>query len=150
MEDCQIVELFLQRDEKAISETERKYGAYIDAISFGILRDPSDTEEIKNDTLFELWKSIPPQIPRNFKAFLTTVTRRVSLNRYKQIKRSGRQNEIDLTDEELEKCLPGKGEIDERLNAEALSLLLDSFLREQSDEERRAFMLRYFYYKNIE
>ena len=39
MQDETIVALYWQRDEKAISETERKYGRYLSKIAYNILSD---------------------------------------------------------------------------------------------------------------
>ena len=50
MEDGQIIELFWQRNEQAISETDQKYGAYCRQISKNILVNDSDSEENVNDT----------------------------------------------------------------------------------------------------
>ena len=50
MDDVKIVSLYLQRDESAIGETEKKYGAYLRRISMNILDNASDSEENVNDT----------------------------------------------------------------------------------------------------
>lgn len=141
--------MFLVRNEAALSETERRYGAYIGTVSFGILRDRADAEEIKNDTLLALWQSIPPHVPENFKAFLTTVVRRKSLNLYKHKQHRAESCLVNLSDEELEGCLPSPETVDQRLDAEALSKLLDAFLRQQTRAAQRVFVLRYYFYKNV-
>ena len=53
MEDETIVKLLLARDDSALGQIERKYGAYIGSVSLSILRDLRDTEEVKNDVLGE-------------------------------------------------------------------------------------------------
>ena len=40
MEDTQIIELYFQRSESAISETDQKYGAYCNTIAYNILQMP--------------------------------------------------------------------------------------------------------------
>ena len=50
MDDVFIVEMFWQRDENAINETEKKYSRYLYKIAYNILADPEDCEESVNDT----------------------------------------------------------------------------------------------------
>ena len=63
MEDLQIIDLYNQRDENAISETAKKYGAFCESIAFNILTIAADVEECVNDTYLQAWNSIPPQQP---------------------------------------------------------------------------------------
>ena len=66
MEDREIVELYWQRSESAIAETESKYGAYCRYIARNILRDREDSEECVNDAYLGVWNSScsPPSAPR--------------------------------------------------------------------------------------
>ena len=50
MEDEQIVQLYWERSDRAISETAYKYGTYCRSIAQNILQNPEDAEEIVNDT----------------------------------------------------------------------------------------------------
>ena len=50
MEDDQIIELYWNRDENAITETGRKYGAYCRKVALNILQNEEDSEECVNDT----------------------------------------------------------------------------------------------------
>ena len=144
MEDRSIVQLYLLRNEEALSQTENKYGAYIGAVALNILGNLSDMDEAKNDVLMALWNSIPPNEPENLKAFLTTVARRVSLN---LLRSKRRQNEalVDLTCEELDACMPERASVEEALNEKELKRALSAFLSKLSDDERRVFICRYFY-----
>ena len=49
MKDDMIVELYWQRDETAIRETEAKYGHYLKRIAYNILSDWEDARESVND-----------------------------------------------------------------------------------------------------
>ena len=44
MEDTEIIELYFNREEQAIKESENKYGNYCWSIAFGILDNKEDTE----------------------------------------------------------------------------------------------------------
>ena len=48
MRDEQIVALYWDRNEDAIRETERKYGAYLSKIAYNILSDFEDGKECVN------------------------------------------------------------------------------------------------------
>ena len=68
MEDEKILQLYWDRDEAAIYETDCKYGHYLTRIARNVLSDPEDSRESVNDTYYAAWNSIPPQRP----AVLTT------------------------------------------------------------------------------
>ena len=61
MEDDAIVELYWQRSEEAIVQTDRKYGRYCRTIAYNILQDQDDCDECLNDTYMRAWNIIPPQ-----------------------------------------------------------------------------------------
>ena len=55
MEDAAIVDLYWQRSDLAISETDKKYGRYCHTIAYQICNDNEDAEECVNDTWFRAW-----------------------------------------------------------------------------------------------
>ena len=61
MEDQEIVQLFWERSESAIKETEIKYGARLHYLAMKILNSRLDAEESVNDTFLETWNTIPPK-----------------------------------------------------------------------------------------
>ena len=67
--DDAIVELYWQRDEAAISETDKKYGKYLLVIADNIVHNRLDSEECLNDTYLGTWNAIPPAKPKLFMAF---------------------------------------------------------------------------------
>ena len=82
MEDKQIIELYFARNESAIAETDKKYGAYCRAVAYRILEDRLDSEEIANDTYLRLWNSIPPQRPDPLKPYVGRISRNLALDVY--------------------------------------------------------------------
>ncbi|MBO7633188.1 MAG: RNA polymerase subunit sigma-70, partial [Lachnospiraceae bacterium] len=78
MEDSRIVGLYMERDESAIAESQRKYGRYCFAVAHNILRDREDAEECVNDTFLAAWNAIPPHSPEILSTFLGKITRRLS------------------------------------------------------------------------
>ena len=82
MKDSQIVELYWNRDERAIRETSTRYGRYCYAIADNILHDPEDAEECVNDTWMRAWNAMPPQRPGRLRMFLAKITRNLSFDRF--------------------------------------------------------------------
>ena len=81
MEDKQIIELYNERSEAAISETAEKYGKYCYTIAYHILDNEQDSEECVNDTYLKTWETIPPQYPNKLSAFLGKIIYLKSENR---------------------------------------------------------------------
>ena len=81
MTDEQIVALYWERSENAITETSKAYGRYVHYIAYSILRDDEDSAEIVNDTYLKTWNTIPPERPNSLKTFLGMITRQLSINR---------------------------------------------------------------------
>ena len=57
MDDKQIIELYFDRNEQAIKETDVKYGAFCHRIAMNILDIHEDAEECVNDTYYSVWYS---------------------------------------------------------------------------------------------
>ena len=150
MEDGQIVDLFWQRDEAALTETKNKYGRYCFSIANNILHDREDAQECVNDTYLGAWNAIPPHRPQVLSTFLGKITRRLSLKKYRDRtadKRGG--GAIEASIDELEELIPDGQSIDEGLNAQELAKTLAGFVGTLSDNERRVFMCRYWYFDSI-
>ncbi|MUU13016.1 MAG: hypothetical protein EP146_17850 [Oscillibacter sp.] len=99
MEDTEIIDLYWQRDQRAIDETHGKYGGFLAGIAWNILRSHSDAEECVNDTYLRTWNAIPPARPSAFRAWLGRIVRNLSLDRWKQsrtAKRGGDGMEVLL------------------------------------------------------
>ena len=82
MEDKQIVDLYWQRSDLAISETNQKYGRYCRTIAYNICGIAEDAEECVNDTWFRAWNLMPDQRPSVLsvspEAFLLIVSRQTT------------------------------------------------------------------------
>lgn len=150
MEDKQIVDLYWERSESAISETQRKYGKYCYFIAHNILYNIEDSEECVNDTYMRAWNSMPQQRPSVLKTFLGKITRNLALNRYKALstnKRNGGQVPFAL--DELHECIPGEDNTANIVDDLTLTEILNHFLASLSEEQRKIFMRRYWYLSSI-
>lgn len=151
MTDEMIVELYWQRDERAIKETELAYGGYIRYVAYAILRDESDADEITNDTYLKAWNSIPPQRPKPLKAFLGRIARQLSLNRAEYntaAKRGGAQYPLAL--DELLECVADPDTTPDSADLIALRDVINAFLRTLPTDARRMFIRRYWYMDSIQ
>lgn len=106
MEDPEILELFFSRSERAIGETSRKYGAYLNQIAYSILRVREDTEEIVQDTYLAAWNTIPPQRPNVFRHYLSRITRNLAFDRLDYMTAKCRNPHMNVVLSELEECIP--------------------------------------------
>ena len=150
MEDKQIVDLFWERSESAISETQRKYGKYCYFIAHNILCSIEDSEECVNDTYMRAWNSMPQHRPSVLKTFLGKITRNLALNRYKTLSADKRNSgQMPLALEELKCCVPGEDNTANIVDDLALTEIFNRFLASLSEEQRRIFMRRYWYLSSI-
>ena len=148
MEDLKIIELYEQRDEAAIEQTQLKYGSYLNAIACNILRSREDSEECLQDSYVKTWNAIPPAKPKSLKAFIARITRNTALDRYSSLtaeKRGG--GETALVYEELSECLAEKamGLPENELELKELTALINEMLKGLSKGSRNIFVLRYWY-----
>ncbi len=145
MEDSQIIELYWERSEEAISETAKRYGKLCRHIALNIVGNHSDAEECENDTYVAVWNAIPPNRPNSLSAFLSRITRNIALNRYDYNKAQKRNHEFDLVLSELEECIPGKSTVEEAYEEGVVAAMIDAFLAGLSKEKRVIFVRRYWY-----
>ena len=82
MEDKAIVDLYWQRSDQAIPETDWKYGRYCHAIAYNIITNYEDAEECVNDTWFRAWNLMPDKRPAILSTFLGTISRNLALGRW--------------------------------------------------------------------
>ena len=150
MEDRNIIALYLERNQDAIAETEKKYGRYCYSIAYNILYNVEDAEESVNDALMNAWNSIPPHMPSILSAFMGKLTRYVSLKKWRYARTQKRGGgEIDLVYEELSDCIPGGKSVEEELQEKELAEIIDCFLDELPAAERHIFICRYWYFDDI-
>ena len=151
MDDARIVALYWERSDAAIPETASKYGSYLASISQNILASREDAEECVNDTYHDAWNAMPPHRPSILSTFLGKITRRISIDRWRQLtaeKRGG--GELTLALDELEDCVSGTGSIENEMERRELEKLFNDFLNALPVTERRVFLCRYWYMDSIQ
>ena len=151
MNDNQIIELYWERSEDAISQTAVKYGGYCYMIAHNILANREDSEESVNDTWLAAWNTMPPKRPRYLAAFLGKMTRYISLDRWKKrtaLKRGS--GEVPLVLDELEECIVGEDSVEKEYLQKEFARALNQFLEKLPKTERQVFLCRYWYMDSIE
>lgn len=143
MEDQAIISLYLARSEAAIKETKEKYNAYCSSIAYNILGSFEETEECISDTYLRVWNSIPPEHPRNFKAYLGRIAANLALSRYRKNHAKKRSSFTEVLDE-ME--VADFGDPCDELEQKELARVISEFLRKLSPGKRQLFLFRYWYY----
>lgn len=146
MNDREIVNLYWQRSEQAIRETEIKYGKYCRIIAFNILENSQDSEECVNDTWFAAWNSMPDKRPERLDPFLGRITRNAALTKItkKNAKKRG-GGEFELALEELDACIPSGCSLEQEAEAKELSRAINMFVGTLPEEEQLVFIGRYWF-----
>lgn len=148
MDDSKIIELYFQRDDRAIRETQIKYGKLCHRIAYNILSNREDSEECVNDTYVGLWNTIPPARPGNLMAFVCKITRNLSLKRLEYLKREKRSASVLIPLEELDGVLPDESYAP-GVSDETVGKLISEFLYTQKEEVRNVFICRYYFFDSV-
>ena len=152
MEDTAIIDLYFERNEKAIEETDRKYGNYCYTVADNVLNNREDSEECVSDTWLRAWNSMPPKRPSVLRAFLAKITRNLAFDRYRArnaAKRGSGMMEAVL--DELWECadVTGNWNAEEAYEAKELKEAINRFANSLPERECSLFVRRYFFVEAI-
>ena len=150
MEDAEIIRLYWLRNETAIAESEKAYGAYCFTVANNLLDSPPDAEECVNDTWLKAWGAIPPARPKYLRLFFGRIARTLAFDRWRHdgcAKRGG--GEVELVLDELTECVSDTESPEDVLQNNALRESLNRFLNRLSPREHRIFLRRYFYAESV-
>ncbi len=84
MDQEKIKKLLAQRDEIALDYIQNQYGNLIKQVAFNIFRSDSVAEECLNDTLMDIWNTIPPEDPESLLSYACMIARRRSIDRVRK------------------------------------------------------------------
>ena len=82
MKDSEIVDMYWNRNEDALRQTQSKYGAYLSKVAYNILADFEDCKECVNDTYMAAWNSMPTHRPGNLATYLGKITRQITIDMF--------------------------------------------------------------------
>lgn len=148
MEDRAIIELYWARDERAIGESDKKYGDYLRALA-GRLVESRDAEECVSDTYLRTWNAIPPERPSVLRAFLARITRNMALDRLRRSKAAKRGGgEAEAVMDELNAVAPEDAFAS--VSAAELGEYVSRFIRSLPKRDGDIMIRRCFFAESVE
>jgi RNA polymerase sigma factor (sigma-70 family) len=150
VEDVHIIDLYWQRNERAIQETNTKYGPYCFTVAKRILCNREDSEECVNDTWIKAWNSIPPQRPNFLRMFLTRITRNLAFDvlTHRNAAKRG-SGVVAIAFDELEDCVASTADVETECQLNELTVSINRFLHLLPRRECDIFLRRYFFMESI-
>ena len=145
LKDHEIIDLFFERSERAITELICKYGTAVKAVVSNILNNAQDAEECQNETYFHVWTKIPPTRPKHLGAYVCRIARNISLKRYHADTAQKRNSHYDVALEELEGTIPALSTVETEYDVKELTAYLNRFLANLDSGDRYLFLRRYWY-----
>ena len=150
MDDTSIIELYWNRDEQAVRETDIKYGKLCYRLADNILKHKEDSEECVNDTFLKVWKSIPDDRPENFSAYLCQITKRLAISKFRYNTADKRSAESYVSYDELSEIVSGNDSPEDVTILTEISNSISDFLMKESKQNRQIFVRKYWYYDSAE
>jgi len=145
MDDTQILDLLLAKDEQGLKELGQKYGNRLKRLAAGILPE-EDALECVNDTYLAVWNSVPPNKPEFLFAYMAKICRNLALNRVEWEGAAKRKAVVVELSDELAQCIPDSSATVEQTE---LAQLIAAFLKALPEEKRSLFIRRYWYSESI-
>lgn len=148
MDDLLIIEMYFDRNEMAIVETDKKYGKLCFKVAHNILSNREDSEECVNDTYLGLWNRIPPTRPKNFMAFICQIVRFLSMKKLDYNLAMKRSTNITESFAELEAILPDD-HFSESWECEQVGKIISEFLKREKEDSRNVFIRKYYFLESV-
>ncbi len=145
MNDPDVIKLFFERSEEAIAAVRARFGAYLFTVARRVLPDRRDAEEAVSDACLAAWDSIPPERPKDLKAYMGRLCRNAAIDtarRNSRQKRGGGQ--IELVLDELS-SLASPDSPESEAESREFTAALDRFLGGLPQRNRRVFVQRYWH-----
>ena len=144
MDDSQIVALYWERSERAIAETEQKYGGFCRSVARNLLSSREDAEEVVNDAYHAAWNAMPSERPTKLGMWLGRVVRNRAVDRWRRDHRQKRFAGMETLLSELDDCVPARETTEQAADAAALGRAIDAWLRTLPQEDTALFLRRYW------
>ena len=150
VKDQDIVNLYWDRNEDAIHQTQMKYGAYLSKVSYNILADFEDSKECVNDTYLAAWNSMPTNRPNNLATYLGKITRQISIDVFRKRHREKRYaSEYAVSLDELGDSFTDGVTPEQELDAKLLDEAINCFVRALPDMAQKTFVGRYYFFDSL-
>ena len=150
MKDAEIVDLYWERNEVAIQQTQQKYGAYLSKVAYNILSDFEDSKECVNDTYLKAWTSMPPHRPSILSTYLGKIARQLSIDVFRKKNGAKRYaSEYAVSLEELGDSFSDGSTPEHSFDAKLLDEAINRFLRTLPEDARNTFIGRYYFFDSL-
>lgn len=130
LEDKDIIELFIARDERAITETIRKYDSRLYGRVMYILNNTEDTEECLQDTYFALWEKVAEENPGHLENYIFTIAKFIACDKLR--KRVAKKRNVPLT--VLSEDYPSSLDVFSEISSYELEKYISDFIKMQKNE----------------
>ena len=148
--DKTIISMLFDRNESALRMIEEKWGRLIKMIAYNIFRSEETAEECLNDTLLDIWNTIPPTEPKSVSSYACMIARRRAIDKVRREsadKRSGSLVEYDAVTREIADITDTADWV---INKMELTSQINKFLGTLPPKNREIFISRYFNFEDIE
>lgn len=149
-DDIRLIALFFARDEDAIVQTHKQYGTFCSRLARSFLTDSEDIEECVNETMLDVWNSIPPNRPKSFKSYIGRILRNNALSIYRRENAAKRSKAMTVSLSELETCIPSAESVEAQVETKELSAAIDAWLSTLRERDRMLFVRRYWYGDSVQ
>jgi len=149
MDDREIIQLYKDRSEKAITETASQYGPYCYSIIYRILKNEEDTRECFNDVCYRVWNTIPPADPPDLRLFLGKISRCRALDRLRQRDAQKRGGAGMTFFSEMVDYASSPDDTISEAERRAIAKIVNRFLHTLNDRDRWMFVRRYWYMSSV-
>lgn len=148
-QDTYLTEMFLSRQDDAISEADKKYHRLLFSVILTILKDDRDAEECLNDVYVKLWLSIPPNKPSSFRAYAVKIARNTAMSIFRKNTAEKRipQDVLESFDDASGIVFDNEGEDEEK--SRRIREIVNSYLNSADERKMYIFMSRYYFDKSI-
>lgn len=151
MKDKNIIKLLFDRKEEALALIQSLYGRLVKSIAFNLYKSDTVAEECLNDTLLDVWNTIPPKNPDSLRAYVCTIARHRTIDRIRADMARKRYvpeySEYYSVYEELEFL---DDVADGVVNRMEMKRILDEFLDNLSATNREIFISRFFDFESLD
>lgn len=139
LEDKDIIELFIARDERAITETIRKYNSRLHGRVMYILNNIKDAEECLQDTYFTLWEKVAEEKPGHLENYIFTIAKFIACNKLR--KRLAKKRYVPLT--VISEDYPSSSDVFSEISSYELEKYILDFIKMQKNEVQMIIYLDY-------
>lgn len=148
--DEQIIEMYWLREERAIDETDKKYGQLLYRIAYNILHDRLDCEECQNDTYLDVWNAIPPTKPTVFSSFIIQIIRRIAIDRYKSKTSQKRiPSELTISIDDLRETLYSDESDEFEMLTQDIGRNINNYVRGLPKRQKYIFIDRFYFGESV-